>query len=334
MPRISDAFLDCVIYFYASEADAEDGLRTGGSGFLIGVQTTGLSTNIPLVYAVTNRHIIADDNLVVRMRTKDGKHSIGATEPTAWHCHPKGDDLSVSLIWCDWQSMRYNFVPRDRFIDKDIIKRFNIGPGDEVFVVGRFVNHEGRQQNLPTARFGCLAQLPWEPVKQDTGFEQESFLVEARSIAGYSGAPVFLSIPEFSLREGADDWYPPKIETIRPDASNTKSFDDIRKALSTNAASMASFAQKDWGYLRSHGPWLLGVDWGHLNDWEFVRDQHGRPVNPDPRAMRVKMNTGMMTVVPAWKLAELLDDEPVAKQRAEIIEQIRDIQANSPATSD
>jgi hypothetical protein len=50
--------------------------------------------------------------------------------------------------------------------------------------------HEGRQKNSPTARFGNIAQMPNEPVIIKR-FEQECFLVEARSIGGYSGSPVF-----------------------------------------------------------------------------------------------------------------------------------------------
>lgn len=51
--------------------------------------------------------------------------------------------------------------------------------------------------------------------------------------------------------------------------------------------------------------------------------------------MRIRMNTGMMTVVPAWKLAELLDDdETIVEQRVQITRRISEIQANGPATSD
>src|SRR5271166_1331413 len=66
MPRIPDRYLDCVIYLYGSEADAEDGLQTGGSGFLVGVPTTDLTTNAVILYAVTNRHVIEPGNLVIR----------------------------------------------------------------------------------------------------------------------------------------------------------------------------------------------------------------------------------------------------------------------------
>src|SRR5579863_1360819 len=72
--RIPDVYLDCVVYLYGSEADAEDGLRTGGSGFLVGVRADDLK--VALIYAVTNRHVVEPGNLVIRLRTKDGKHSI------------------------------------------------------------------------------------------------------------------------------------------------------------------------------------------------------------------------------------------------------------------
>jgi hypothetical protein len=243
----------------------------------------------------------------------------------AWFFHPDGDDLAISLVSFDWQSMRYNFVPRNVFIDKETAIQYNIGPGDETFVIGRFINHEGKQRNLPTSRFGCIAQMPIEPVKQEGGFEQESFLVEARSIGGYSGSPVFVYIPIFCDRENVDDWYPP---TTRRDPETGHEYLN---------ESLQAFAEKDWGSFKSHGPWLLGVDWGHINDWQPVRDAGGRPVNPsNPKAMQVKMNTGIMAVVPAWKLIELLDEGPVADRRREVIEEIRRAQeSNSPsATSD
>ena len=136
--------------------------------------------------------------------TKDGKHFIMSVDERAWTFHPSGDDLAVCLISFDWQSMRFNFVPRSLLLDKETCTRFNFGSGDETFVIGRFINHEGKQQNLPTARFGCIAQMPIEPVDG-----QESFLVETRSIGGYSGSPVFVYIPVLTDRESVDDWNPP-----------------------------------------------------------------------------------------------------------------------------
>jgi hypothetical protein len=318
MPRIRDAYLDCAIYLYASETDAEAGARTGGSGFLIGIPTTDLLRNVWIIYAVTNKHVVVNGNSVVRLRTKHGKHFIMPIDERAWIFHSNGDDLAICLFHFDWQNIRFNFVPRNIFLDKGTINRYNIGPGDETFVVGRFINHEGRQQNLPTVRFGCIAQMPDEPVLQ-----QESFLVEARSIGGFSGSPVFVYIPIFSDRENVEDWYPP---ITKPASAKFGRLNE----------SLAALSSKDWGNFQSHGPWLLGIDWGHINDWEPVRDAAGEPVDRSGRPWKtqVRMNTGIMTVVPAWKLIELLDEGPVAEQRKEGIEQIRRYQeANPPSVT-
>jgi hypothetical protein len=53
---------------------------------------------------------------------------------------------------------------------------------------------------------------------------------------------------------------------------------------------------------RPDATYLLGIDWAHLQNWECAQDDRGREL-PD---IRFPTNTGMMAVVPAWKLRELL----------------------------
>ena len=154
--------------------------------------------------------------------------------------------------------------------------RLGVGVGDDVFVVGRFINHEGVQKNSPTARFGCIAQMPKEPVKVK-GFDQECFLVEARSIGGFSGSPVFWHVLPF-----AGGAYRPK----------------------TNV---------------QIGPLLLGVELGYIYDWTPVCDAAGRPTNPaKPDQQQVQVNSGMMIVIPAWKLTDLLNEDSIVAKRKEI----------------
>jgi hypothetical protein len=79
------------------------------------------------------------------------------------------------------------------FATKDLIKEYNVGAGDEILMLGRFISREGIQQNTPTARFGHISQMPGEPMVTDTGdMQDEAFLCEVRSIGGYSGSPVFM----------------------------------------------------------------------------------------------------------------------------------------------
>lgn len=284
MPRIRNEFLQCVLYLYPSEAEAEDGAHAGGSGFWVGYGFEHASGTWNLVYAVTNKHVVKSGNTVIRLSKTDGTIDVIPTLESDWAFHPAGDDVAVlfqsSLHKINLGQHSFNYVGVGAFISKPIISSMDIGPGDAAFIVGRFVNHEGRQKNLPTARFGAISQMPWEPIAQDTGFMQESFLVEARSIGGYSGSPVFVEIPRWDSGHGR---------------------------VNTN-----------WGY----GPWLLGVDWGHINDWTPVCNKQGRPMNPDPSTAQVKINTGMTAVVPAWKILDILDCPAFLDQRRIAMEQM------------
>jgi hypothetical protein len=306
VPRIRDEYLDCVVYLYPTETEAEDGACAGGSGFLVGVPSVGLRQNFWFLYAVTNKHVI-EKSTVIRMNTRDGKTTIMPTSRQNWISHPNGDDLAVCVISFVPMSIKFNHVQSDSFLTKDIARQFNIGPGDDAFMVGRFVNHEGKQSNLPTVRFGNVAQMPYEPVKVG-GTEQESFLGEVRSIGGYSGSPIFVSIPPYSERAGVEDWYPPTVFVKGKPPPNF-----------------------DFGFLRSHGPWLLGVDYAYIINWTPVCRDNGEPVNPgNPAAMQVAANTGMAAVVPAWKLADLLDSGPLAEHRRDIERQVMEHEAKNP----
>jgi hypothetical protein len=313
LPRIRDEYLDCVVYLYPTKAEAEDGARAGGSGFLVGVPSVGLRRNFWFLYAVTNKHVIdhtekSPASTVLRMNTRAGKTTVMPTARRSWETHPDGDDLAACVISFDPMAIKFNHVPRGNFLTKDIVKKFNIGPGDDAFMVGRFVNHEGKQSNLPTVRFGNVAQMPYEPVSID-GVEQEAFLVEVRSIGGFSGSPIFISIPPFSERDGVDDWYPPTvfIKGKRP----PENF--------------------DYGFLSKHGPWLLGIDYAYMNNWSPVCKEDGEPVRPtNPASLQVAANTGMAAVIPAWKLAELLDSGPLAQHRKEVEREVMEYEAKNP----
>ncbi|CAH1664549.1 Serine protease [Hyphomicrobiales bacterium] len=270
MPRIHDGFLDCVIYLYASEWDAEKGEKTGGTGFLVSAPIKIAGQDAQMIYIVTNRHVVENGNSTARLKSINNGIVTLNLDEREWLFHPDGDDLAAYPILPDHNSNKIKLIKSSNFLNRNIVDEFDIGPGDDTFTLGRFINHEGRQQNLPTVRFGNIAQMPWEPVRQNNGFLQDSFLVESRSIGGYSGAPVFVYIPPGSLRHGVANW----VDKI----------------------------------LLGHGPWLLGVDWGHINDWQPVCDTLGRPINPiEPNGMQVRMNTGIMAVVPAWKLSEMFD---------------------------
>lgn len=66
-----------------------------------------------------------------------------------------------------------------------------VGVGSPVSIIGLFRHHHGTQRNLPIVRTGNLAAMAEEPVNTRMGL-MEAFLIEARSIGGLSGSPVFV----------------------------------------------------------------------------------------------------------------------------------------------
>lgn len=194
MPRIDDEYLDCVIYLYPSVRDAEQGKRAGGSGFLVGIPSE-IHKPGSYIYAVTNSHVIKEGNSpVMRLNTWKGDMDILELDKNNWVHHPDGDDVAVCPIATSTKTYKYMVVHRDNFLTKNFIEKYRIGPGEDVFMVGRFITHEGKQRNMPVVRFGSIAMMPLEPIEQlgRGGFMQESFLVEVRSISGFSGSPVFV----------------------------------------------------------------------------------------------------------------------------------------------
>lgn len=135
------------------------------------------------------------------------------------------------------------------------------------------MGHDGRQRNTPTARFGNVAMSEPEPiVNQESRISQESFLVELRSLPGYSGSPVFAY------------YAAPMIRLDKPYEEGGKPIPGFDTQGISNV-------------------WLLGIDWCHLYSEEPVREPDGTEVS---ERYFVKQNAGMAGVVPAWKLLELL----------------------------
>ncbi len=182
------------------------------------------SRHLVFLYVVSNRHVVLN-NPFIRVNTKVGGADIGEILPHHWLYREDQDIAVCPLKFSDAHKVHY--FPLGSMLTKEAMIRENIGPGDEVFAVGRFINHEGRQCNTPCVRFGNLAMMPHEPVWHPTNTtqQQESFLVDIRTMSGYSGSPVFVCIPIFRANDGG--------------------FEILGKPM---------------------GPWLLGVEWGGITD--------------------------------------------------------------------
>ena len=193
MPFVFSGLLGSSIFLYGSERDAGEGANWGGSGVLVGIQSEANPSRTHL-YAVSNDHVIHTCP-VIRLVRVDGDPYVLPGTDADWCSHPDGDDIAIRSLGAV-ASREYWWVPDDLLLSQADLdpedRPYQIGPGDECLMVGRYINRELRQFDRPVVRFGNLAMLSEQVYLDNRSFDQESFLVDMRSHAGFSGSPVFV----------------------------------------------------------------------------------------------------------------------------------------------
>lgn len=183
----------CVFFIGLQMADKT--MKTVGTGFLVmdDISKTKLS------YLVTAKHILNGiaskglDVVYIRMNLTDGTTSWIPTKYSEWKLNA---DINVDVCILrlrpnnSWDHMYYALSTS---ISDRLISEFEIDVGDEVFIIGLFTHHHGKQKNIPIARIGNIAAMKDEKI-QTTKHLMDAYLIEARSIGGLSGSPVFISL--------------------------------------------------------------------------------------------------------------------------------------------
>jgi hypothetical protein len=182
------------------------GYRVVGTFFLVGVDV-GQDRFLP--YAVTAAHVIdgvrhlaVDGNVWLRMNRTGGAGLLWVFLPLSeWRGHPTDPviDVSAAPLAVGIDQADYRTLPRSLFATEELLASESVGIGDEVFLPGLFVHHFGAAQNIPIVRTGAIAAMPEEPIATGRG-RADAYLIEARSIGGLSGSPVFVYLSP--LRSG------------------------------------------------------------------------------------------------------------------------------------
>lgn len=190
VPALNESILSSSFYLYPSEDEAQCGVSRGGTGFVVVVlEQAGVRG---LLYAVTAGHVIGQAD-VLRFNRRDGSAYIVRIPDQKWHRSVDHDLAVTSLFGLPTNELDLFLMPLGLSLTRERCEQDQVTVGDEVFIVGRFLGHDGKERNLPAARFGNIAMMPRAPIENPyTGLRQESFLVEVRSLAGYSGSPVFM----------------------------------------------------------------------------------------------------------------------------------------------
>jgi hypothetical protein len=198
MIAVAPYHLRCTVYLYPSEAAARDGAAAGGSGFLASMDSGAWRHSV----LVTNAHVLNHGNRVVRFNTKDGGADVAHTQAEDWVISSE-DDLAV-LPFNPPTGVEWSSIDTRQFLSEDcLIEGWELFPGDPVFFFGRFVGDDGRPRNAPVMRVGSIAMLAdaHAPVTLEEGQQQVAFLVESRSMSGFSGSPSFVHLADSRLMD-------------------------------------------------------------------------------------------------------------------------------------
>jgi hypothetical protein len=191
---IPDRISKCVAFLAIVKND--DSSQLVGTAFFLGRQ---IGPKGFLVYVVTAKHVIDKardlgcDKIYLRMNGKSGI-LLSPTYIRDWICHPDASlnvDAAV-LRFAPPPGADHLPFPLDGCITNEFMERAQVGMGEEVFFPGLFVHHYGTDRNVPVVRIGNIAAMPEGLVKTGIG-EIVAYLIEARSVGGFSGSPVFLN---------------------------------------------------------------------------------------------------------------------------------------------
>jgi hypothetical protein len=200
MPKIPPALERSAFFLFSRNPKTGDiNSEPDGTGFVVGRRWRTAASRFHY-YAVSNWHVAVKRGAsILRVNTASGKSRFIDTEPHEWYFITPGDDLAIRDITEDVITDGLcpdvvTYIEEDVFATPGFIFDHEIGMGDDVFMVGLFVDHAGDEHNVPIGRFGNIARLSdgSSLVEQPNGQKRPSHLVDTRSRGGFSGSPVFV----------------------------------------------------------------------------------------------------------------------------------------------
>ena len=165
----------------------------GGTGFLVAYNDEGITS----CYLVTCRHVAEhlDIDFFLRANTTDGSVENLQVESASWQYHHSDNvDIAATDILLNAIEFDHLTLPLTKIVDRE-----NVACGQRIHIVGLFRLHFGNNRNVPIVHTGHIAALadPNElvpvrnPITRQTIFA-ELYLVEAQTLEGLSGSPVFI----------------------------------------------------------------------------------------------------------------------------------------------
>lgn len=276
MPAIPSTLLHSVCYLYPDKESAREGRDSGGTGFLVGIRIEADRSLVNL-YLVSNYHVaIKNGNSVIRVNKKDGSCDIFEHDPSEWHFVRGGGDVAAIPMKLDMAVHDVTYLDVSG-LAKTPQELAHIGPGDDIFMIGRFIDHDGGNTNKPAARFGNVSIDPtYIPGCSNSGLDVKYYCLDMHSRSGFSGSPVWAYMTPGS---------------------------DLRQVDLTEDRSGSGWSI---GPPRLH---LLGIHCGQFREDMHVKNADG---SDGPSIVGY---SGMTYILPSWHIYSLLYSEPLAAIR-------------------
>lgn len=194
---IPDEIRKCVVFL---AFNSNSGPRLAGTAFFVSYPIKEVEGKL-FFYLITAKHVIekinensADNKAFIRFNTRTDGSEFVVSNINQWKFHPTDNSVDIAILaWAPPQDkFDYLSIPLDMALTKEIVLKENINVGDEVFLTGLFSNHYGKKKNLPIIRVGNIAMMPEEKVYTSSLGKIDAYLIEARSIGGLSGSPIFV----------------------------------------------------------------------------------------------------------------------------------------------
>lgn len=199
--RLPDEVQKSVVFLGQQEMDMQTNLirdELRGTAFFVALR---ISSGAHLICLVTAAHVakqLQHGMFFIRANTRQGEakqYWLDGGVEAHWIFHPEDDSVDAAvLLWMPPDEVDYLCVHEDLFLSQEKIQKKKIGVGDEVYVTGLFRFLTGKNRNEPIIRAGNIAMIPKERIPVLNWHEDgmEGYLIEGRSIGGFSGSPVFV----------------------------------------------------------------------------------------------------------------------------------------------
>lgn len=191
--KIPEGIKTCVAFIGFKLANGD--YRMAGSIYFVHRDDNGSN----LKYGITAKHVIEAikskglEEVYLRLNMVNGNAMWFKTEIKDWKFH-LDENVDVATIKLSFpHEIDQKFFPLSGSMTNKIKNEHQIEEGDEVFITGLFRHHHGNLNNIPIVRVGNISAFPVEKI-QTRDHLMDGYLIEARSIGGLSGSPVYVNL--------------------------------------------------------------------------------------------------------------------------------------------